>query len=113
MFGVLRSILFLIVLIPAITGRANAQALCDDARLQDAASAYEYGRFPATLNWLKPCMPNGFSGRDQRMEAYRLLALSYISVDSLQQARVWARQLVKTNARYRPDPETGTIFFIG
>ena len=89
----------------------STAGLCDLAALTDANSRYEIGMFDQTIGRLKPCLPNGFKDRDERVGAYRLLALSYIVTDSLEQARSSVRQLVRADRKYRPDIENDPPLF--
>ena len=66
---------------------------------------YDIGLFDRTVGDLNPCMPDGFEQKEERIGAYRLLALSYIATDSLDQAQESIRQLLKTDSGYKPDLE--------
>ena len=60
---------------------------------------------------LKPCLPEGFAEKRQRISAYRLMALTYVATDSLEQARTWVRQLLKADSRFAPDPQVDPLLF--
>ncbi len=97
------------LLVPAQNGAA--QAGCDAATLSEAADTYDVGRFASTIGLLRPCLPNGFTPKDQRVSAYRLMALSYVARDSLQEARRSVRMLLKADGRFKPDPQTDPRVF--
>lgn len=86
-------------------------ASCNSGVLNTATSQYDIGLFDQTIGELKHCLPNGFERKDERIGAYRLLALSYIVTDSLEQAKSSVRQLVKTDRKYRPDLENDPPLF--
>jgi hypothetical protein len=84
---------------------------CDSGLLVTASARYDVGLFDDAIRRLKPCVPNGFEDKNDRIGAYRLLALSYIVTDSLDQARSSVRQLVKSDRKYEPDLENDPPLF--
>ncbi len=58
---------------------------CSDVTLNQARKAYEIGKFSEVLNSLHPCIQKGFNEK-QKVEAYRLLAMTYIALDSTDKA---------------------------
>jgi hypothetical protein len=91
------------LLLTLFISNATAQSTCDGPTLDAASDAYDIGRFPQTFTLLKPCLPDGFSGKSQQVDAYRLMTLTYIATDSLEQARISIRQLLNADSRYQPD----------
>lgn len=85
---------------------------CSDAQLQEATSAYSIGRFGTAFQTLRPCMPDGFSEKHSRVNAWRLLALSYLAVDSVAQARTSVRSLLRVDSRYRPDASVEPVSYV-
>ncbi len=71
-------IFLLLFLLPA--ARAYSQE-CDDVTLGEARKLYELGKFPEVVSKLQDCLENGFNQK-QKIEAHRLLAFSYLAVDS-------------------------------
>ena len=104
------AILYLLSSILLISSAA-AQAACDASRLEQAVSTYDFGRFNQTFALLRPCVPDGFGGKEQRVSAYRLIALSYVATDSLDLARDWVLQLLRVDSRYDPDPQRDSPMF--
>ncbi len=84
---------------------------CDASVLANAGSQYNVGLVDETIGRLKQCVPSGFSDKAERVEAYRLLALSYIVTDSLDQARSSVRQLVRADRKYQPNLENDPPLF--
>lgn len=103
------SILVILALLPV---PAAAQRTCDPSVLDEASNAYDFGLFTRSFAILQPCLENGFQTRAHRAGAYRLIALSYVAMDSLSQAREWVRRLLDVDARYRPDPLTEPPIFV-
>ena len=103
----IKRLIFTAVFILAVANTALAQDSTCDASILDAANnQYEIGLFDDSADELKPCLPDGFEQKEQRVSAYRLLALNYIVTDSLDQAQESIRQLLKTDSGYEPDLET-------
>lgn len=100
---------FLLTAVPAAS--AAAQAACDASHLEQAMSLYEFGWFDEAFDLLKPCVPGGFAESAQRASAYQLMARFYIATDSLEHARLWVKQLLRVEPRYRPDPQVEGLLF--
>ncbi len=102
--------LVLVLLLVSVSDGA-AQAACDAVTLDSAADTYDFGRLDRTVALLQPCLPDGFSAKDQRVSAYRLMALSYLARDSVEQARASIRQLLKVDSRFKPNPQADPRLF--
>jgi outer membrane receptor for ferrienterochelin and colicin len=83
------------VLMP-VHGRAQR---CSDVTLNDARKSYEIGKFTEVINSLKPCIEKGFNEK-QKVEAYRLLAMTFIAIDSNEQAAIATGFLLQINPNY-------------
>ena len=90
---------------------AETASACDETQIALAANQYEFGLFDESVGELKSCLPDGYDQKEQRISAYRLLALNYIVTDSLDQARESIRQLLKTDSGFQPDPENDPPVF--
>jgi hypothetical protein len=101
----------LLVVVILTVPPAYGQVECDVVRLEEAHSKFDLGLIDDTFALLDPCVPEGFDAKELRVDAYRLVALSYIAVDSLDQARSWAKRIVDTNSRYRSDPSVDPPVF--
>ncbi len=72
---------------------------CSDVTLNDARKSYELGKFTEVISALNPCIRNGFNEK-QKVEAYRLMAMSWLAVDSIDQARSGISELLMINPDY-------------
>ena len=93
-------ILFLIVII-FLSLQSRGQE-CDDNVLKEAQKKYDIGLFNDIRVMLQPCIDNGFSQK-QLIQAYRLMSLSYLAIDSTSQAISFANQLVKIKPDFDPE----------
>ncbi|MCF8369984.1 MAG: TonB-dependent receptor [Bacteroidales bacterium] len=66
---------------------------CDDNIISEAEKNYEIGLFVGIKDMLQPCIDKGFSPK-QLVKAYRLISVSYLAVDSLDQAILYANKLL-------------------
>lgn len=78
--------------------RVSAQN-CDDVTLNDARKAYELGKFVEVTTRLKQCINKGFNEK-QKIEAHRLMAMSYLAMDSTEQANYEVSSLLLINPVY-------------
>lgn len=97
---------------PAAVSYAQ-DTVCDNTRLETAQAQFDVGKFTAVFDLMDPCLPDGFRGREQRVVAFRLMALSNIAVDSYTEAREWTSRLLKEDPAYRVRPETDPPRFAG
>jgi outer membrane receptor for ferrienterochelin and colicin len=72
---------------------------CSDVSLNEARKSYEIGKFTEVINSLTPCVNRGFNEK-QKIEAYRLLAMTYIATDSMDQAALATGFLLQINPTY-------------
>ena len=72
---------------------------CSDVTLNQARKAYEIGKFSEVLSALHPCIQKGFNEK-QKIEAYRLLAMTYIALDSNEKATRETGYLLLINPTY-------------
>ena len=91
----------------------KGQHVCDDLIIARAEDQYRFGWFPQTLNTLQPCLRDDVVDVPRQSMAYRLAGLSYIGVDSLEQARSIVARLLSINSRFEPDPEVDNLVFRG
>ncbi|MFT6035734.1 MAG: hypothetical protein ACI9XJ_001308 [Marivirga sp.] len=81
-----------------ISSVAYSQANCDK-NLNDARSDYANGNLYAIPGKLTDCLNNGFD-KAERIEAYQLLALTYININQLDKARESLIKLLKIKSDY-------------
>ncbi|MBP6978551.1 MAG: TonB-dependent receptor [Lentimicrobiaceae bacterium] len=75
---------------------------CGEATLTEARKRYESGDFNLVISMLTDCADR-MSDDQQQVEAYRLLTLSYLAMDSISTATSCATQLLKVNPNFEPD----------
>ncbi|MCX6278039.1 MAG: TonB-dependent receptor plug domain-containing protein [Bacteroidetes bacterium] len=82
--------------------------ICSDVTLNDARKSYDLGKFSDVFQSLNHCIQKGFNEK-QKVEAYRLLAMSYLAIDSSLKAAVEINYLLQINPTYEAnlfDPPT-------
>jgi len=82
----------------------HAQSRCSDESLLEATKNYESGRFRDVTTALTTCIREGFNEK-QKVQAYRLLAMTYLATDSAEKATEVTSYLLQIS----PDYE-GTVF---
>lgn len=85
----------------------QAQKVCGEQALKQADRQYQSGSFEEVESTLLPCLTTGFTDQE-KVQAYRLLALSYIANDFPDKANKAVADLLKINASFEPsffDPE--------
>ena len=85
------TLILIVTLFWSLTSRGQE---CDDTVLKDAQKKYDIGLFTDIKDMLQPCIENGFSQK-QLIQAYRLMSLSYLAIDSTEKAVSFANQLIK------------------
>lgn len=96
-------LLLVLVLLPALAPTAAAQSVCAE-ELRQAQEHYEFGRFDQAITLLNRCLERDDMPQEERERAYRLIGLSYLGKDVLEQARENVRQLLRIAPNYQPDP---------
>lgn len=78
------------------------QGNCDEVTLNEARKRYEIGDFEGVLALLKPCLRFGFTG-GELVQAYKLMSMTYIAIDSTQSADEMSSMLLKIDPNYEPN----------
>ena len=94
------SILFLVIIM-LVSLRSRGQD-CDENILKEAQKKYDIGLFSEIKEMLQPCMEKGFSQK-QLIQAYRLMSVSYLAMDSASQAISFANKLVNLKPDFDPE----------
>ncbi len=82
---------------------ARAQSVCDEAvAIPEAEKRYATGNFDEVVSLLKSCTDKGF-GESGRIQAYKLLSMTYLAIDSLAQSGRAIEQLLALNPKFEPD----------
>lgn len=105
-------ILYLLLSTVWSTGvKAQVGVECNKLRLEQAENAYTFGIFGQTFDLLRPCLPDGYPEKAQRVAVCRLMALSYIATDSLDRAVEWVRLLLRADSRYKTNEQVDPLVF--
>ena len=75
---------------------------CDEVTLNEAVKYYELGKFDLVIGSLEKCIKSGFNEK-QKIEAHRLKAMSYLSIDSVTRASLEIALLLQINPTYDPN----------
>ena len=86
-----RFIFLIVVMFFSLQSRSQE---CDDNVINEAQKKYDIGLFNDVQKMLQPCMDNGFSQK-QLIQAYRLLSVSSLAIDSTSKAISFANKLIK------------------
>lgn len=102
-------LLFILTIVNAVSiSTMLAQDNCQD-KLELAQEKYNIGLFNESLTLLKPCPPDSFLEKDQKIRGYRLMALAYIAADYPDSARQSVKKLLKVDPGYssnrKDDPD--------
>ena len=73
---------------------------CGTSTITDAEKLYLIGQFENTLNSLNGCLEREGFNTEQKENAYRLLAWTYIAIDSTLEARNAVKELLNLNPSY-------------
>lgn len=94
----------MILLTLAFAGfNAYAQEDCDaTVIIPEADRKYRTGNFDEVFQILNPCLKAKFSPNAQ-VQAYKIIALTYLALDSLPQAATAVRNLLIANQNYEPE----------
>lgn len=79
-----------------------SQTECGQIALEEGRKLYETGRFDALINLIEPCLKSGFSVEEQ-IQAYRLLALSYMANDDIVTSRSMIDEILRRDPFYTPN----------
>lgn len=90
--------------IPAVPVLAAQQSTDWQQKILEAEQLYTIGRFDEAISILTECLEKGQLDEQQKMRVYRLLGLSYIAKDFLEDARGAIRKLLDMVPHYMSDP---------
>ena len=80
-----------------------AQEKCETA-LADAERHFNDGRLDEVMKILESCLPEGLKNED-KSKAYRLLSLTYMGKEYLEQAKQSIEKLLELVPNWQPDPD--------
>jgi iron complex outermembrane receptor protein len=75
---------------------------CGQIALEQAQKEYEVGRLSQVISLIKPCLDKGFTN-DEKIQAYRLLALTYLANDNTDSAGSMIERILQIDPSYTPN----------
>lgn len=90
-----------LLIVMSLTNLLFAQEQCETA-LADAQGLYDGGRFAQAILRLNQCVPDRIP-LEQRLGAYRLLAICYLNEDYREEARAAVQKIFDLRRQYEPD----------
>ncbi|TDE17510.1 TonB-dependent receptor plug domain-containing protein [Dyadobacter psychrotolerans] len=98
-----RTVLFVCLTLLTCSAKVWAQTDCDaSVIIPEADRKYRNGNFDEVFEILNPCLKNRFSANAQ-VQGYKIVAMSYLALDSLPQAAAAVRSLLMANQNYEPE----------
>jgi outer membrane receptor for ferrienterochelin and colicins len=85
-----------------IIGKANAQE-CGLNALNDAEGQYNIGKFYESINRLNSCLTGKGFSYSEKVQAYRLLSMSYLALDSVERADESIERLLLLKDNFEAD----------
>lgn len=99
--------IFIFTLMLFVYSIVSSQSQCGESALVEAEKLYKSGAFEEVETILLPCTKNGFTD-PQKIQSYRILALSYLANDYHDKAQKSIEDLLKLNPLFEPsfgDPD--------
>ncbi len=85
-----------------IPGSTYAQE-CGIEKINEAKKMYNMGLFFEINEYLQPCLEKKIRSIE-KIEAYRLIALSYLAIDSLEASREASKKILEIKSNFETDP---------
>jgi outer membrane receptor for ferrienterochelin and colicin len=79
-----------------------SQEICGEFKIGEAQKKYNSGNFSDVFALLNPCLKDGFS-TNEKINAYKILSMTYLAIDSTDHATESVRQMLLLNPVYEPD----------
>jgi hypothetical protein len=103
--------LLFVILFVAIASGSYAQITSCAQTLRLARSTYEQGRLHEIPSLLQRCLEKGFS-QEEKIEAYKILALSYIYLEEPENADKAMLNILRTDPEFQINPTVDPAEFI-
>jgi outer membrane receptor for ferrienterochelin and colicin len=103
--------LFLLLIFALYAQFGLAQNTCDWTTINDASDKFRLGNFDEVIMMLQTCVELGFD-EQQKVQAYRLIAKSYLELENDSIANSSIIELLKINPQFQPDYLTDPPRFI-
>ena len=87
---------------------AKSQTNCGSATINSSQINYNIGRFNETIEQLNNCLSSKGFNQEEKIEAYKLLAMSHLALDSTTKAEEAINELFNINNQFElkyTDPE--------
>jgi outer membrane receptor for ferrienterochelin and colicins len=84
------------------SGLSYAQNCDELINIPEAEKKYATGNFDEVIELLSPCIEKGFS-KNAQAQAYKLLAMTYLALDSERQAAISIQNLITINPYFDPE----------
>jgi len=95
---------FVFIFLAGTVSSLVAQENIIDKALNMAEEKYTEGRFDEAIVFIKKCLESPNITQKQQQRAYRLMGLTYIAKDYLNEAKNSIEKLLKLVPNYKPDP---------
>jgi hypothetical protein len=89
--------------------KGEVQSDCS-VKLQESENAFEDGSLSNSILLLKDCLEKGDFNKEERVRAYRLLAIIHLYRNQDKEAEEFMHQLLRTNPEYRLRPNDPAEF---
>lgn len=99
-----------LILILSVVTLASAQTNCE-RNLLEAQNDYRNGNLYEIPSLLEDCINNGFD-RQQKMDAYKLLTLTFLNINQPSAAKRSLTRLMKLNPEFEANPATDPEEFV-
>jgi len=86
-----------------ISLQSSAQLICATNSIAEAEAFYNIGRFRECINILQNCMAKNSFAYSEKLDAHRLLSMSYLAIDSVERAESNIQQLLQIRDDYSAD----------
>ena len=93
---------FLLIMPALICSRIYAQD-CGEASITNAEGQYNIGKFYESISRLNTCLDNKGYNYAEKVQAYRLLSMSYLAIDSLDKADESIQKLLLLKDNFEAD----------
>ena len=82
---------------------SQAQTNCGSASINSSRISYNVGLFKETIDQLNYCLSNNGFSTEEKINAHRLIAMSYLAMDSIDKADASINQILYLNNLFEPD----------
>lgn len=91
------------LLLFTFNSQAQTQTDSCNIKLKNASTAYDQHDYDGSIKLLQSALNTCKLDQEDKISAYKLLALSYLAIDHLEDADAMAENIIKLNPNYTPD----------